>query len=216
MSATTEMHIWNGQQLEQLEQNYRRDLINCLSGFKSANLIGSVNADGETNLAIFNSVMHIGANPPFMGIVVRPITVPRNTYSNIKQTGFFTINAVQASFLEKAHQTSANYPAQLSEFDECKLTPLYSALHPAPYVLESTVRIGLELNEELHVKSNGTIILIGRIIEVQVPKELVAKDGFVALEKAGTVSVVGLDAYYNPTPIKRLAYARPQAKPGNN
>ncbi len=195
--------------IEKLDGDYRRNLMNSLSGFKGANLIGSSDIDGNNNLAIFNSVMHIGANPAYMGIVMRPASVPRHTYNNIKETLYFTINSVHKSFFEKAHQTSAKYPSNLSEFEEVGLTASYGAVHKAPYVAESAVKIGLVLAEELPVKSNGTVILIGKVIELEVDPTLVAADGFVNLCNANTMSVIGLDAYCEPKLVDRLEYARP-------
>ena len=213
MASVIDTHVWQMDDLEQLDRDFRRNLINSITGYKSGNLIGSINADGEANLAIFNSVTHIGANPPYIGIVMRPLIVPRNTYSNIKETGYFTINSIHQSFYKNAHQTSANYPAHLSEFEECGLTPHYGNIHPAPYVQESLIRIGLELNEELHIKSNGTILLIGQVIELQVPQNIIAADGQVAHHLADGVAVVGLDAYYTAQPLQRMAYARPGVPP---
>lgn len=58
------LHLDN-YQIGNLEDRKRVSLINSLSGFKSLNLIGTINNNqGQTNLAIFNSVVHIGANPP--------------------------------------------------------------------------------------------------------------------------------------------------------
>ncbi|MCS7053720.1 MAG: flavin reductase, partial [Ignavibacterium sp.] len=74
------------------ERRYRINFVNSLSGFKSANLIGTISKSGITNLAIFSSVIHVGANPPLIGILFRPLSVPRHTYNNIKETGCFTIN----------------------------------------------------------------------------------------------------------------------------
>ncbi|MGO3346471.1 MAG: hypothetical protein ACTIM4_14665 [Marinomonas sp.] len=51
------------QSLSEMTSRYRTQLINSLSGFKSANLIGTCNAQGQTNLAIFSSVFHLGASP---------------------------------------------------------------------------------------------------------------------------------------------------------
>ena len=53
----------------QFEKLYRTNLFNSLSGFKSANLIGTISKEGKTNLAIFSSVIHVGANPPFNWII---------------------------------------------------------------------------------------------------------------------------------------------------
>lgn len=137
MATVLEMLQWHEGKIEKMEREYRRNLINSISGYKSANLIGSCDAEGQNNLAIFSSVVHIGANPAYMGIVIRPKTVPRHTYNNIKETQYFTINAIQKHFFGKAHQTSANYPASLSEFNEAGLTPLHSELHPAPTWLKA-------------------------------------------------------------------------------
>jgi hypothetical protein len=47
-----------------LEQRKRATFINTLAGVKQVALVGSQNQHQQTNLAIFNSVVHIGANPP--------------------------------------------------------------------------------------------------------------------------------------------------------
>lgn len=67
---------------------YRRNLTNCLSGYKSLNLIGTKSKNGLTNLVPFSQVFHIGANPPTVGVLFRPDTVVRNTLSNILKTQF--------------------------------------------------------------------------------------------------------------------------------
>jgi len=41
----------------------RANIINSLSGFKSASLIGTVNKNAQPNLAIFSNIVHIGADP---------------------------------------------------------------------------------------------------------------------------------------------------------
>ena len=53
--------------ISQMEQRFRASFINSLGGFKSVVLVGTANESGETNLAIFNSLFHIGANPPLCG-----------------------------------------------------------------------------------------------------------------------------------------------------
>ena len=106
-----------------MERLVRMRLINSVSGLKSANLVGTVDENGQANLALFNSVVHIGANPPYLGMIFRPLTVRRDTYHNIKTTGVYTLNHVHAGIRERAHQTSANFPAGVSEFEACGLTP---------------------------------------------------------------------------------------------
>ncbi|MFN6039875.1 MAG: flavin oxidoreductase, partial [Bacteroidota bacterium] len=74
---------FNLQDILSFEQRYRATFINSIGGFKSVALIGTKNSSGQTNLAIFNSLVHIGANPPLLGFIVRPDSVERHTLENI-------------------------------------------------------------------------------------------------------------------------------------
>ena len=201
--------IINANDRNNYENRFWVNLINSLSGFKSANLIGTLSKDGVTNLAIFNSVIHIGANPPLMGFIMRPVNVDRHTYKNIKETGSFTINHINKNIFRQAHQTSARYNEDVSEFNACGFTHIFSESISAPYVKESNIKIGLEFEEEDEIKSNKTILIVGRILEIILPNEIMAEDGFIDIEKAGTVAISGLDSYYETKRIARLSYAKP-------
>jgi len=188
---------------------YRAALVNSLSGFKSASLVGTISSKGNTNLAIFSSVIHVGANPPALGFLMRPVSVERHTYKNITEVGYYTINHINKKIFKKAHQTSARYDENVSEFDECGLTPEYSEKFQAPYVKESKIKIGLKFIEEQEIKYNGTIFIVGEIVKVLLPDEIIKSDGYVDIEKAGTIAISGLDAYHETKRISRLSYAKP-------
>ena len=196
-----------------LEKRYRANFINSISGFKSASLIGTIGPGGQTNLALFSSVIHVGANPPLIGLLTRPQPEERHTYRNIKQSGCFTVNHISAEIARKAHQTSARYPDEISEFDACGFTPEYSNLHAAPYVKEARIRIGARFCEEQRIAANGTVFVVGEIVEIIVPDEIVGSDGYVDLEKAGGVAIGGLDGYHRPKRIARFSYAKPDSDP---
>ena len=66
------MGDWSAQELEALPTRFRGNLINGIAGFKPALLVGTADAQGQTNLALFSSVFHIGASPPLLGLIVRP------------------------------------------------------------------------------------------------------------------------------------------------
>ena len=197
------------QNILDFEKLYRTNLINTLPGFKSANLIGTISPEGKTNLAIFSSVIHVGANPPLMGFLMRPVSVERDTYKNIIETGHFTINHINKEIFKNAHQTSARYDKDTSEFDACKLTAEYTKSFPAPYVKESKIKIGLRFIEEQKINSNDTIFIVGEIVEIIIPEEAVLSDGFIDLEKANTIVISGLDSYRKTKKIIRLSYAKP-------
>ncbi|MEP0862297.1 MAG: flavin reductase family protein [Ignavibacterium sp.] len=193
----------------QFEKLYRTNFVNSLSGFKSANLIGTISKEGKTNLAIFSSVIHVGANPPLIGMLVRPASVPRHTYENIKDIGYFTINHINKEIFKQAYQTSARYEKDVSEFDECGLTPEFTNTIKAPYVKESNIKIGCRFVEEHLIKTNDTIFVVGEILEVNIPDDVLTDDGYIDIEIAGTLAISGLDSYHETKRISRLSYAKP-------
>jgi flavin reductase (DIM6/NTAB) family NADH-FMN oxidoreductase RutF len=206
------MPVFSLQDIIAMERNPRLSLINSITGYKSANLIGTHNKEGLSNLAIFSSAVHIGSDPPLIGIINRPIVADgktsRHTYNNIKDSGFFTLNHVSIDLVEKAHQSSASYPDGISEFEVLGLSPQYSEAVNAPYISESVIKMGLEYVEEYFIKANGTIMLIGKVIELIIPDNCIDEKGNLDLAQAQTVALSGLDTYHSATMLKRLPYAR--------
>ncbi len=192
-----------------MEQRYRAAFINSLGGFKSGVLVGTVNKEGNTNLAIFNSLFHLGANPALCGLIIRPDSVARHTYENILETGSYTINHINEDIYKQAHQTSARYDREVSEFDATGLTLQYEQGVMAPFVKESHVQFALEFAEKHELQINGTILVIGKIVKVMLPDECIGADGFIDIERAGTITVSGLDSYHTTQRLSRLSYAKP-------
>ena len=199
-----------GDDIAAMDDRYRVFFVNALSGLKPAHLIGTVNIAGQTNLALFNSVVHIGAQPPLLGMISRPNSVPRHTLENIHATGYFSINHVHADFFEQAHQTTARY--EESEFAAVGLTALQGDI-PSPYVAESAISIGLRHRETIDLSVNGTHLVIGQVVEVRLPEDCLGADGAIDLGKAGSISVSGLDHYYRAVSLARMHYAKPDRAP---
>jgi flavin reductase (DIM6/NTAB) family NADH-FMN oxidoreductase RutF len=193
-----------------MEQRYRASLVNSLSGFKSVALIGTHSLSSkQTNLAIFNSLVHIGANPPYIGFISRPDQVERHTLQNILDTGYYTINHINESIYKQAHQTSARYTKDQSEFDATGLTPVYKENFEAPYVNESFIQLGVEFKEMVPLSINNTSLVIGRIVHVYFPSDCLKADGFIDPEQAQSITCSGLDSYHLTQRLARLSYAKP-------
>jgi len=201
-------------ELGELEKLARVNLINSISGYKPANLIGTMSARQQTNLAIFSSVVHLGTNPPLFGFITRPTDeVARHTYENIKETGVYTINHVHESFIEQAHFTSAKFDREVSEFAACELTEEYLENFAAPFVRESQIKLGLRFVEEMPIKLNGTILIIGELEHLMMPENVLDSDGKIDLNAAGEVCVSGLDGYHKVEKAVRFPFARPNNVP---
>ena len=192
------------------ERFYRANFINSLTGFKSASLIGSMNEQGVPNLAMFSSMVHIGSDPALIGYINRPVAAAPHTIANISANGWYTVNHIHSSFLGQAHQTSAKYPEAVNEFEAVGLTAEYLEGVKAPFVKESHIKYALSLKEIIPIQLNDTFLVIGQLEQVWIDNALQPqKDGFLALDQAGTICSNGLDAYYKTELIDRYAYAKP-------
>jgi flavin reductase (DIM6/NTAB) family NADH-FMN oxidoreductase RutF len=188
-------------------------LINSLSGFRNAFLVGTADKQGKSNLAIFSSIFHVGANPPLLGMLSRPDSVDRHTLQNIRATGSWTLNGITREMVPAAHQTSARYDRDTSEFDATGLEEAHLPGVHAPHVKNSPLVMALNLRQEIRLELNGTVLLIGEITHLHFNQQALAADGWLDIEKLGLVAVSGLDAYHVTQRIGRLSYAKAKQTP---
>ena len=206
------MRNFTKEDINEMDKIRRLNLINSCTGYKSANLIATKSKDGISNVAIFSSITHIGSNPPMISFITRPLSVKRDTYSNIKEIGFFTVNHITENMVAAAHHTSANYDESISEFDKTNLIEEYKESILIPFVKGSPVQLYCKYLNEYHIKENDTIHIIASIENLFFEEELLHKDNWLQLDKANVIAINGLDGYALPKLIDRLEYARPNIK----
>ena len=197
--------------LAAMDKLTRVQLATSLPGPKPICLVGTRSSTGQSNLAPFSSITHLGSNPVLLGMVTRPDTVDRHTLANIIATREWTLNHVAAGMVDQAHQCSARYPADTSEFEATGLTELeHPGIHP-PFVAESPLRIALRLEDLIDIPTNHTKLIVGRVTLVDLAGQSPAPDGSLDLTRLGTVASTALDTYFSLTEIARLPYAKAPA-----
>jgi len=200
---------FNSDAIQNMDNRFRANFINSVTGFKSANLIGSISKDEVTNLAVFSSVTHLGSHPALLGFITRPTVVPRHTYLNIRENKEFTVNHINSAIVAQAHQTAARYPSEVSEFEATGLTTEYLGNHKAPFVKEAHVKIGCEYVNQYDIKENGTVLIVAVIKDIYLPENAKTDDGWIDLSSLKGVTINGLDSYSSPTLLERFSYAKP-------
>lgn len=203
----------NSAEINAMETRRRAALVNSLSGFKSANLVGTINASGHSNLAIMSSCVHLGSHPPLLALIVRPGLQERHTLSNILAQHHYSINHVTHALVEQAHQTAARYREDQSEFAATGLEEQWIAGFKAPFVAAAHIKLAMELREHQELAINGTHLVIGEIVSAEIPDTAIRTDGSVDLAAANTVALSGLDTYHSTAIEKRMAYAKPDLAP---
>lgn len=200
---------FDSQAIKEMDKRFRANFINSVTGFKSANLLGSISNSGITNLAVFSSVTHLGSNPPLLGFVTRPTLVPRHTYLNIKENKHFTVNHIHSEIIEESHQTAARYNSEVSEFEATGLTEQYLNNHKAPFVKEAHIKIACEYVNEYDILENGTVLVIAAIKHIYLPEMSFTDDGWIDLNRVQGVTINGLDSYATTKLLGRFSYAKP-------
>lgn len=197
--------------IESMDKSFRTNLINHLTGAKAVHLMGTYNEQHQSNLAIFSNVIHIGANPAMMGVLFRPVGADSHSYKNIQANKRFTLNQIPLSMVPQAHQTSARYPLGKSEFDACGIEEECIPEFDGPFVKNSLVKIGLTWEEEHLIKSNQTVLLVGKIQYISIHDSVLLPNGHIDLDVAQSVSAGGLDTYYQVKKLAQFPYAKVSA-----
>lgn len=202
------MKHYSKKDINEMNRIYRLNLINSCTGYKSANLIGTISTNKIYNVAVFSSITHLGSDPALLTFIVRPTTVPRDTYKNIIDTKQFTVNHINVDDIEDAHHTSARYPEKISEFDMTKLEKEFKDGYSAPFVKSSKIKLGCKFLNQYEIKENNTLLVVAEINDIFFEENIIQKDGWLNLDTAKTVTVNGLDGYALPKLVDRFKYAK--------
>jgi len=201
--------LLDSEDIKKLEKTKRLKLINSITGVKPANLIGTKNKGGISNLAIFSSVVHLGSKPPLLAFVTRTSKdVNRNTLNNILETKYYTINQIQKEFVKNAHYTSAKFNENISEFEMCKIEEENINDFFAPFVKKSNLKIGMELKEMIPIKSNDSTLVVGQVMKIIIDKSFLKNDFMFDLEKSGSIAIGGLNEYFTIKNLDHFPYVR--------
>ena len=199
----------DSEDIKKLEKTKRLKLINSITGVKPANLIGTKNKGGISNLAIFSSVVHLGSKPPLLAFVTRTSKdVNRNTLNNILETKYYTINQIQKEFVKNAHYTSAKFNENISEFEMCKIEEENIDDFFAPFVKKSNLKIGMKLKEIIPIKSNDSTLVVGQVMKIIIDKSFLKNDFMFDLEKSGSIAIGGLNEYFTIKNLDHFPYVR--------
>ena len=158
-------------------------------------------------------MVHLGSNPALLGFISRPQTPEvGHTLRNIKENGSYTINHIHPSFVKNAHYTSAKFTAEESEFERCGLSQEYQRDILAPFVKQSTFKMGMQFIETLEIKHNGTLMVIGEIQKLIIDNSAMVNDD-IDLQASNSVGISGLNSYYELKKIAEFPYARIEELP---
>ncbi len=141
-------------------------------------LVSSISADGVLNLAPFSFFTAASANPPVVCFcpMLNGQGSPKDTLSNIRETGEFVVNIVSEEIAAQMNITSGTYPPEVDEFVKSGLTPIASDLIKAPRVAESKVGLECKLFQivDVSVQPMGGSVVMGEVLRFHLEDALVS------------------------------------------
>ena len=132
--------------------------------------------------------------------VNRPDGSSKDTVVNIRANGQFVINVVPFALAEQMNQTSAEFPAEASEFEVVGLTPSKSERVAPPWVRESPIQMECELIQIVEIGDGALAanVVIGKILLVRVADQLTT-DGRIDAQKLDAIGRLGGKDYCRTT-----------------
>jgi flavin reductase (DIM6/NTAB) family NADH-FMN oxidoreductase RutF len=157
--------------------------------------VTSLSAAGVVNAAPFSYFNVACIDPMMISVAVarKPGSVMKDTARNIQETGEFVVNMADIHNVDQMNQTSADYPADISEVEELGLAPVPSVAVKVPRLSESRIHFECRLHQIVTLgEPAASDLIIGQVVHVHVDDELYF-DGKIDIAKLQPVSrVAGL------------------------
>lgn len=146
--------------------------------------VTSLGADGGINLAPFSAFTFVSSKPPMVGINVgRKAGVMKDTGSNILRSGEYVIHIPDAGLLEAVHQSSVEYPAEVSEVAVLGLQTLASDKVRVPRLAAAPIAMECRLHRSIAFGDTGSEFMVGEIVAFHV------RDGLLVDGKIDTATL---------------------------
>lgn len=160
--------------------------------------VSTVSAGGIYNLAPFSFFMPMSVHPAVVGLAIGRNRQGRkkDTLSNIESVKDFVVNMVTEPFAEAMNQTACEYPPEVDEFKEARLTAMKSDLVKSPRLAESPVNLECRLDRilEFGEPSRASCFIIGEVVRVHVQDEFWV-DEEIQFSALNLVGRLGGDSY---------------------
>lgn len=164
--------------------------------------VSSISESGVTNLAPYSFFNGVGANPP--SVLFCPVNrrdgSKKDSLQNVLATKEFVVNVVSAANVEIMNATSADYAAEVSEFEAVGIATLESEIVAPPRVATSLAQFECRLLKHIELADGpaGANVVIGEIVMMHVD-EAIIQDGIVDPAKLDTVGRLSGKAYTKTT-----------------
>ena len=177
-------------------QRYR--LLTSLVVPRPIGWISTRAADGTPNLAPFSYFNGLSAAPLLVGASIgHRADRPKDTLTNIRDTGEFAVNIVDEAHLEEMVRTAGDWPPDLDEFMDAGVPMTTGRVVPVPVVGDAPAVLECRLFREVDLGDAPNTLVIGEVVAITLAAHLAVDPDTLHVD-AGSLRPVGrlgLDEY---------------------
>ena len=154
---------------------------------------------GVDNLGPYSFFNAMSDLPPIIGFNSGPqkmgIEEPKDSVTNIRETGVFCVNIVSDALKEAMNISSGHYAHGIDEFERAGLTKAQAKLIDAPYVADSPVTMECKLHDILQMPAPGNASwIMGEVVGIHIKDEFIDGD-FLRVDRYKPVARLGYKDY---------------------
>ncbi len=145
--------------------------------------VSSISPEGERNIAAFSYFNAMSTMPPLLVISIGVLASGRvkDTLLNIQAVQEYVIHIASGSLMAQVEITGDEYPPEVDEFVEARLTPIPSEVVRPPRIAEAAIAMECVLREvhPLPAGSKNTLV-IGEVVRFHVREDLIGDNLIIA------------------------------------
>src|SRR5580692_9156367 len=145
------------------EQAYR--LITGIMVPRPIAWVTSLSDTGVVNLAPFSAFTFVSPKPPMLAISVgRKAGIYKDTAHNILSTQEFVVHIADSTLMEAVHESSAEFPSDVSEVEQLKLDTLASEQIKPPRVARAPIAMECRFRQCIEFGETRSRLIVGEIV----------------------------------------------------
>lgn len=158
---------------EELDGLARYQLLTSLVVPRPIGWLSSRSADGVPNLAPFSYFNALSSSPLLVGASIgHRRGVPKDSLTNIRDTGAFCVNVVTERHLEAMNASSGDHPPEVDEFRVAGLQAAEARSVNAPYVADCPAVLECALRKVVELDEAPNTLVVGQVLAIRLSEEL--------------------------------------------
>ena len=193
---------------EDLDKRARYHLMTSLVVPRPIGWVSSRSPAGIANLAPFSYFVALSSVPMLLGVSIGSRRgSPKDTLTNIQQSGCFCINVVTERHLSAMNESSGEHPPDDDEFAVAGVEAAEAQLVDAPYVADCPAVFECRLYRQVELGHAADVFVIGEVVGVRLADSIDFIEGTHLVDPADLrpVARLGGDMYAFLGQISRLS-----------